>query len=89
MPAGTAESPYFTKRSALRGRPCQTGSVRVAIFSTTGFDAAAIIPDSLRLTDALPARGDHGEISDINGDGRNDMLVSFMKGTKPFSIASV
>lgn len=54
----------------------------VAIFSTAGFDATSIVPGSLRLASA----GTYGaadvananiETADVNGDGRDDLLVEF------------
>ena len=50
--------------------------VPVAIFSTIGFDATHINAATLRLGGARPS-GDRGEITDVNGDGRTDLVVSF------------
>ena len=59
------------------------GKVSVAIFSTAGFDATEIVPGSLRLASARtfgaadhPA-STHGQATDVNGDGRPDLLVEF------------
>jgi hypothetical protein len=54
-----------------------SGQVPVAVFSTIGFDAAHINAATLRLGGARPASGDRGEIADINGDGRADLVVHF------------
>jgi hypothetical protein len=51
--------------------------VPVAILSTIGFDASYINPGSLRLGGASTAIRDRGEIKDVNGDGRPDLLVHF------------
>jgi len=57
------------------------GRLTVAIFSTAGFDATAIVPGSLRLASSStfgaadhPA-STHGQVIDVNGDGRADLLV--------------
>jgi hypothetical protein len=57
--------------------PRDSGQVPVAILSTIGFDASYINPGSLRLGGASTAIRDRGEIKDVNGDGRPDLLVHF------------
>jgi hypothetical protein len=59
------------------------GRLPVAILSTAGFDATEIVPGSLRLASATSYGGaDHpadmqaSEV-DVNGDGRQDLLVRF------------
>jgi hypothetical protein len=58
----------------------------VAIFSTNGFDAATIVPGSLRLAGASQRGAEgiagipgdiHSRLVDLNGDGRTDMQVEF------------
>ena len=51
--------------------------IPVAIFSTRGFDATHINAASLRLGGARPARDDGGDVRDVNGDGRDDLVVHF------------
>lgn len=63
----------FPNRIDARG----SDRIAVAIFSTTGFDATHINAATLRLGRARPASGDRGDIVDVNGDGRADLVVSF------------
>jgi hypothetical protein len=51
--------------------------ISVAIFTTIGFDATHINADTLQLGGASPVKGDHGEITDVNSDGRPDLLIHF------------
>jgi hypothetical protein len=59
------------------------GRLPVAIMSTAGFDAAEIVPGSLRMASATEYGGaDHpadirASVVDVNGDGRADLLVEF------------
>jgi hypothetical protein len=51
--------------------------VPVAIFSTIGFNAAHINVSTLKLGGASRSRGDEGDVRDVNGDGRADLVVHF------------
>lgn len=63
--------------------------VTVAIFSTTGFDATAIVPGSLRLASArahgvAPNPGDvQADVRDVNHDGRPDLVVQLRMDRLP------
>jgi alpha/beta hydrolase family protein len=63
----------FPNRVDSRG----SDQIPVAIFTTIGFDATHINTATLKLAGASPARGDRGEIQDVNGDGRSDLVVHF------------
>ena len=64
---------------AFPNRIDQRGSdqVPVAIFSTRGFDATHINVATLRLGGSRSSKGDAGDIKDVNGDGRADLVVHF------------
>jgi hypothetical protein len=59
------------------------GYLTVAIFSTSGFDARAIDPGSLRLAGASQRgsakgpRGIRSRLADLDGDGRMDLQIAF------------
>jgi hypothetical protein len=61
------------------------GRVEVAILSTAGFDAATIVPGSLRMasTTAQGRAANPGDVRlrivDVNNDGRPDALVEFRR----------
>ncbi len=55
-------------------------AIPVAILSGGSFDAATVNPETLRLAGGPVSKDDNGELSsltDINGDGVQDMLVYF------------
>ena len=51
--------------------------IPVAILTTVGFDATHVNTGTLQLGGASPVQGDRGEITDVNGDGRPDLLIHF------------
>ena len=67
-----------------------SGLVPVAIFTTRGFDATHINVATLKLGEASRSKGDEGEVRDVNGDGRPDLVVSFpardVRPTRPGDI---
>ena len=67
-----------------------SGLVPVAIFTTRGFDARHVNVATLKLGGAGRSRGDEGEVRDVNGDGRADLVVSFpardVRPTRPGDI---
>lgn len=61
--------------------------VPIAIFSTIGFNATHVNAGTLKLAGAGPARGERGDVTDVNADGRPDLVVHFsareLKLTRP------
>ena len=66
------------RRDANKINPNSTNNINVAIFSTKGFDATAVVPSTIRFgatgTEAAPV---HVGRRDVNGDGQRDMVVRF------------
>ena len=58
------------------------GKIPVAILSTSGFDATAVNPATVRFgktgTEASPV---HWTIEDVNGDGKPDLVLQFLMQT--------
>ena len=67
-----------------------SGLVPVAIFTTRGFDATHVNVATLTLGGARRSRGEEGQVKDVNGDGRADLVVSFpardVRPTRPGDI---
>jgi hypothetical protein len=67
------------KRDANRINPNSTNNINVAIFSANGFNATAVDPNTVRFgatgTEAAPIQG---AITDVDGDGRFDMVLRFV-----------
>ncbi len=65
--------------------PKSKGRIQVAILSENGFDATTVLPDTVRFgptgTEATPV---DFILRDVDGDGRSDLVLSFLTQTAAF-----